>query len=97
MFGGHGVYLDGLMFGLIWADTAYFKVDDETRAEYQRAGMQPFRPYEDRDIAFSYFEVPPAALGDGEALRALAVRAHGAAKRAQSKKQSRAARPRGRA
>lgn len=94
MFGGHGLYLDGLMFGLIWADIAYFKVDDETRGDYERAGMGPFRPYEDRDIAFSYFELPPAVLGDADALRDFATQAHGAARRAHSKKSARARRKR---
>lgn len=94
MFGGHGLYLDGLMFGLIWADTAYFKVDDANRGDYERAGARPFRPYEDRDIAFSYFELPPTALGDPETLRAFADRAHDAARRAQAKKTNRSARRR---
>ncbi len=89
MFGGHGLYLDGLMFGLVWADAAYLKVDDLTRGDYERAGMPPFRPYADRAIAFSYFELPPAALREPEALREFASRAHGAARRAQAKKAER--------
>lgn len=95
MFGGHGLYLDGLMFGLIWADTAYFKVDDLTRGDYERAGMPPFRPYADRAVAFSYFELPAAALGDPEVLRDFASRAHGAARRAQAKKANRGVKRRG--
>lgn len=32
MFGGGGIYRDGLMFGLIDDETVYLKADDETRA-----------------------------------------------------------------
>ena len=29
MFGGHGIFLDGIMFGLVFRDTFYLKVDKE--------------------------------------------------------------------
>ncbi|MSO75007.1 MAG: TfoX family protein [Alphaproteobacteria bacterium] len=93
MFGGHGIFLDGLMFGLVWSGTVYLKVDDETRGDYESAGMKPFKPYEGRDTAFSYFEVPPAVLDMAETLRAYATKAHGAARRAQAKKKPAQRRP----
>ena len=34
MFGGAGLYLDGLFFALIADDTRYFKVDDSNRSDY---------------------------------------------------------------
>jgi DNA transformation protein and related proteins len=42
MFSGHGLYLDGLFFALLFDGTAYFKVSDETRADYETEGMGPF-------------------------------------------------------
>ena len=29
MFGGHGIFLDGIMFGLVFRDTFYLKVDKD--------------------------------------------------------------------
>ena len=42
MFGGIGVYLDGLFFALLFDGTAYFKVSEDTRAAYEAEGMGPF-------------------------------------------------------
>src|SRR5436309_1889586 len=45
MFGGVGIYAGDVFFGILAADVLYFKVDDSNRAEYQAAGMPPFKPY----------------------------------------------------
>ena len=58
MFGGVGLYCGGYFFGIIARDRLYLKVDAETRADYERAGMQPFRPYPDRSGTMRYYEVP---------------------------------------
>jgi DNA transformation protein and related proteins len=42
MFSGHGLYLDGLFFALLFDGAAYFKVSDESRAAYEAEGMGPF-------------------------------------------------------
>jgi len=69
MFGGVGLYFDGLFFGLIADDVLYFKVDDTNRADYQARGMRQFRPYADRpDVSMSYYEVPADALENDEEL-----------------------------
>ncbi len=44
MFGGVGLYLDGLFFALIDDDTLYFKADDASRKRYEAAGSRPFCP-----------------------------------------------------
>src|SRR6185503_7562850 len=44
MFGGVGLYFDGLFFGLIDDDIVYFKVDDITRRRYEAARTKPFQP-----------------------------------------------------
>ena len=41
MFGGAGVYCDGLMFGLVSDDTLYFRVDDGNRGAYEAEGRRP--------------------------------------------------------
>lgn len=59
MFGGFGIYLDGVMFALIAYDTLYFKVDDGNRPAYEDAGLPHF-VYTDR-------KTDPHALSRGRA------------------------------
>ncbi len=65
MFGGAGLYRDGLFFGLMADDTLYLKVDDTNRGEYEAAGMGPFRPFaEGKNYAMGFYEVPAEVLED---------------------------------
>jgi DNA transformation protein len=68
MFGGHGLYLGGRFFGIIWHDTLYLKVDDATRPRYEAAGMEPFRPTRGRPTTMKYYEVPADVLEDADTL-----------------------------
>lgn len=80
MFGGIGLYLDGLFFALIDDDTLYFKVDDSTRARYEKAGSKPFCPFPDRpDQPMGYWQVPAEVLEDSEELARWAREAMGIA------------------
>ena len=63
MFGGVGIYTQGLFFALIAEDRLYFKVDDATRPDFDRRGMEPFRPFGE-DSAMGYYEVPADVLED---------------------------------
>src|SRR5262245_43534274 len=58
MFGGVGLYCDGILFGLIARNELYLKVDDETRGLFEAAGSTPFRPYDDRPVTMQYYVVP---------------------------------------
>jgi DNA transformation protein len=82
MFGGVGVYLDGVFFALIANDAMYFKVGDLNRADYEAAGMEPFTPYRNKKTALSYYEVPVSVLEDIEQLTAWARKAYAVASRA---------------
>jgi DNA transformation protein and related proteins len=62
MFGGVGLYHEGVFFGLIAGDILYLKVDSQTRSDYERAGSHAFRPYPDRAGTMQYFAVPLAVL-----------------------------------
>jgi DNA transformation protein len=62
MFGGVGLYCDGVFFGLIARDVLYLKVDATNRGDYERAGSQPFRPYPDRAGTMRYYAVPIGVL-----------------------------------
>jgi DNA transformation protein len=69
MFGGVGLYLDGVFFALIDDDSLYFKTDDSNRPRFQNAGSRPFCPYPDRpDLQMGYWEVPADVLEDADAL-----------------------------
>jgi DNA transformation protein len=67
LFGGHGLYWRGTIFGIVFEDRLYLKVDDRSKSEFESRGMGPFRPNE-RQTLKSYYEVPPEVLGDPEAL-----------------------------
>jgi DNA transformation protein len=80
MFGGVGLYLDGLFFALIDDDTLYFKADAATRARYEQAGSKPFCPFPDQpDKAMAYWQVPADVLEDADELAAWAREAMGVA------------------
>jgi DNA transformation protein len=68
MFGGLGLYSSGFFFGLIWNDTLFLKVDDQSRPRYEVAGMQPFNPYPGRGGTFQYYEVPLSVLESADEL-----------------------------
>jgi DNA transformation protein len=82
MFGGHGIFRDGTMFGLIHADTLYLRSDDRSRADFAAAGMGPFR-YRRRGrlVALGYHQAPPEAIEESERLAGWADRAYDAALR----------------
>ncbi|HEY4345832.1 MAG TPA: TfoX/Sxy family protein [Parvibaculum sp.] len=70
MFGGAGVYLDDLMFGLIFDETLYLKVDDRNRPDFEAEGMEPFT-YEMTDGSHGslrYWEVPERLYDDPDEL-----------------------------
>ena len=81
MFGGVGLYHDGLFFGLIASDMLYFKVDDDNRSAYESARSKPFQPYGDGSYSMNYYEVPVDVLEDVDQLRTWANEAVAAASR----------------
>lgn len=82
MFGGVGLYCDGVFFGLIARDALYLKVDDSTRGMFVAEGSKPFKPYADRPMSMQYYGVPLSVLESAPELvrwarRAIAVAARG--------------------
>jgi len=82
MFGGIGLYYDGVFFGIVAGDVLYLKVDERTRGDYISEGMRPFRPYEHRSGTMQYYAVPPAILESPLELASWAKRAIQVAARA---------------
>lgn len=61
MFGGHGLYQDGAMFGILYQARFYLKVGPRSRGPFEKAGMKPFKPNA-RMTLKSYYEVPADVL-----------------------------------
>ena len=89
MFGGHGVYRDGTIIGIVIDETLYLKVDAQTRAVFEAAGCQPF-VYESKGkaVPMSYWTVPDEALDAPPEFRPWAQRAWEAALRKPKPKKS---------
>ncbi len=71
MFGGYGIYKNGVFFALITEGALYFKADEKSRPRYERHGSHPF-VYSKRggkQIALSYWEVPADVMEDRDELR----------------------------
>jgi DNA transformation protein len=88
MFGGLGLYAEGLFFALADDDRLYFKVDDTTRAAFVEAGMGAFDPFKDGRTMEGYYEVPGEVLEDDAALAQWMDRALGVATRAKKPKKA---------
>ena len=80
MFGGAGLFRDGVMFGLVADDTLYLKADERNRPDFEAAGMPPFTYARgDRDFSMSYYLAPPDVVEDADGLAAWARKAFDAA------------------
>src|SRR5262245_6522473 len=86
MFGGVGLYAGDAFFGIIAADTLYLKVDETNRGQYDALGMPAFKPFADRPMSMSYYQVPAQVLEDSNELAAWARASVRVATRAASRK-----------
>ena len=99
MFGGAGVYADGVMFALIAEDQLYLKTDDALREALEKAGGHPFiwvRPSDQKQIDMGYVSLPETALDDADEAVAWATKAlvvAKVAKTARPPKRTRASEP----
>jgi len=87
MFGGHGLYVDGLCMAMIIHDTLYLKVDDTSRPLLERAGCVPFT-YETKTgerHALGYYTAPEEAMESPAEMTPWARRALAAAVAARAK------------
>jgi DNA transformation protein and related proteins len=87
MFGGVGLYLDGLFFALIDDDTLYFKTSDSNRGRYEKAESRPFCPDpREPGKTMAYWQVPAEVLEDPDELVVWAREALAVAMQAKSKR-----------
>ena len=87
MFGGHGLFLDGIMLALLASNRLFLKCDDETTGAFAAAGSKPFTYQRGgKATAMSYWSAPEAAMSDPGAMEPWAAHAASAARRAAQKK-----------
>jgi DNA transformation protein len=92
MFGGHGIYREDVLIGIVLDETLYLKVDAQSRPAFEAAGCIPCVYTRQRTpITMSYWSVPEAAMDSAQAMLPWARLAHDAALR-----KSKAARTRSR-
>jgi len=82
MFGGHGLYLDGLFVAIVIDGRPYFKADAESQPDFLAAGCAPF-VYDSggKRVEMSYWSLPESALDSAEDMQPWARRAIAAAQR----------------
>ncbi|MEC9345602.1 MAG: TfoX/Sxy family protein [Pseudomonadota bacterium] len=88
MFGGLGIFRDGLMFGLVADETLFLKADDLTRAEFEALGSKPFTygRKDGRRASLNYMELPETLYDEPDAVIAWARKAIDAAHRKEAAK-----------
>ncbi|UXN70352.1 TfoX/Sxy family protein [Devosia neptuniae] len=81
LFGAVALYRNEHVFAMAWQGALYFKVDADSRPEYDEAGSQALGyTTEGQDHALkSYWAVPADILEDDDSLREWAERAYQAA------------------
>ncbi|MEQ1706919.1 MAG: TfoX/Sxy family protein [Terricaulis sp.] len=86
MFGGAGVYADGVMFALLANDVIHLKVDDVMKAELRAEGCGPFiwtpasGPRAGEQVEMGYWRMPDSALDEPDLAADWARKALGVAK-----------------
>lgn len=82
MFGGYGLYHEGLMFGLVSGETLYLKADGVNAGYFRERGLEPFR-YQRRGktVEMSFFLAPEEIFDDREEAALWADRSFRAAMR----------------
>ena len=87
MFGGHGLFHDGLMIGLVADDVLYLKGDRQTAPQFLEKGLEPFEYVKNgKPMKMSYYLAPEEIYDDPDEARRWASLAFAAAQRAKKRK-----------
>ena len=97
MFGGAGIYADGLCFAIApRSGEVYIKSDAETQVAFAAAGSAPFvYEMQGKPKSMAFWRLVAEAYDDEDALKRWAQLGLGAARRAAAAKATRAKAPRG--
>lgn len=69
MFGGVGLYADGVFFGAIDDNRVFLRTGPGNVADYEEQGCAPFQPMGPDTKPMSYHELPAGVLEDVSQLR----------------------------
>jgi DNA transformation protein len=88
MFGGGGIYADGVMFALVADGVIYLKADAQTVPAFEKEGLRPFTYAAKgrKHISLSYWRMPDRLYDDADELARWAREAIMAAQRAAENK-----------
>jgi len=85
MFGGHGLYCDGLFFGILHDDLLFLKADDRNRGNFERAGCEIFTySRKGKHATLNFYRAPEDAMDAPQAMLPWARSAVSAALRARA-------------
>ena len=87
MFGGWGIYKDGLFFALIAEGVLYFKVDESNQKDFEKMSSKPFiyTGHKGKKVTMSYWELPADIMEDKIQLKGCIEKSLDAAKRSKKK------------
>jgi DNA transformation protein len=86
MFGGVGIFLNGIMFALITAKGQFMmRVGESNIQDFKAKGSQPFN-HEKKGRAMPYWEVPVEVAENRDVLKVWAAKAYDVATAAKKKK-----------
>jgi DNA transformation protein and related proteins len=88
MFGGRGIYADGLMFAIVTKGVIYLKADSQTIPTFEKEGLKPFTYAAKgrKQVSLSYWRMPDRLYDDADELARWAREAVMAAQRAAENK-----------
>ncbi len=84
MFGGAGIYHQGIMFALVSDDLLYLKADDINRVDFTAENMPNFNPGK-ASKGMPYWQVPAEVVEDRHLMAEWAEKAYQAAVRTKKK------------
>jgi DNA transformation protein len=87
LFGGEGIFVKGLIIGLVMDNRIYFKTDEATRPAYLAERCKPFTFKKgEKRVETAYLSVPDRLYDEPEELAAWARKAHAVARAKTGKK-----------
>lgn len=88
MFGGWGIYQNGVFFALIANGELYFKADDVNKKDFEKMGSTPFvyKGHKGREVVMSYWLLPAEVMEDSPQLAIWVEKSVEAAKRSKKDK-----------
>jgi DNA transformation protein len=93
MFGGWGLYHEGIFFALVFDETLYLKADAANARDFEARGLEPF-VFESRNggetVTTSYRRAPEEALESPEEMARWARSGYGAALRKEGARREKA-------